>query len=127
MGRCSPIAVARHAGGADSRVMGPHGAVVIGHGVVAGFVTGEGSYSPAAVKGTGQKLLTDPGRPLRPRQAGKEQLTGVGSTDPAQLALAIQCKAVEALVLHPESFFHRVTHLLGLIQPVLALFVITAP
>ena len=99
----SPLAVTGHPRRRQGRVVRPDRAVMIAHRIEAGLSLGQGPQAPARTELGRQHPPRHLSRPFVRRQAGEQQVPGVGGDGAALLPVAVQGDGVEALVLHPVA------------------------
>ena len=111
------LAVSRHAGGGHGGVVRPNRPVVIAHRIEAGLSDLQRADAPAGAELGGQQAFGDASRTFQRRQAGEQQVSGVGGDGATLLPVAIEGHGVEALVLHPELFLDQRADLFGAHTP----------
>ena len=111
------LSVLGHAGRRQRGVMRPDRAVVIAHRIEARLTLRQSPHAPAGAELGRQQPARHLVRPRRQRQAGEQEMPGVGTDGAARLAVSVERDGVEALVLHPEALLHQSLHGLGALPP----------
>ena len=97
--------VAREAECDQRIIVRPDRSIVIGHRIVTRLAARDGADAPSRKEFMAHEIAGDHARPIRPRNAGEQQLPGIRRSHLARLFGAVERQRVSSEVVAPESLF----------------------